>query len=570
MLVWEEFRSRSGRGLCRFDACMRRIQRQEWARFVQVWCKLEKDSDARVGEICAGLMLIWEGFRRRSERGVCRFGARMIRMQTQEWVRFVQFWCLNEKDSDARVVEVCAVLMLVWEGCRRTIGWGLCRFDACLRRIQTQEWVRFVQVWCLYKKNSEAGVGEVCAGLTRWEGFRRRSRWGLRRFDASMRRIQMQDWVRFVQVWCSYEKDLDAGVSEVCAGLVHAWEGFRRKSGWGLCRLDACMRRIQAQEWVRFVLVWCLYEKDSDAGWVRFVQVWCVYERDSDAGVGEVCAGLMLVWEGFWRRSGWGFCRFDARMRRIQTQEWLKFVQFWCLYEKDSDARLGEVCAGLMLVWEGFRSRSGWGLCRFDACMRRIQKQEWVRFVQVDACMRRIQTQEWVRFVQVWCKHEKDSDAGVGEVCAGFMPAWEGFRRKVGEVCAGLMLVWEGSDTRVGEVCAGLTLYWAGFRGRSGWGLCRFDASMRKNQMRVLVSFAQVSCKHKKDSNARVVEVCAVLMLVQEGFRRRSGWGLCRFDAYMRRIQTQEWVRFRQVWCLYEKDSNAGVDEVCAGLMLVW
>ena len=169
-------------------------------------------------------MLIWEVFRRRSERCVCRFGARMIRIQTQEWLRFVQFWCLNEKDSDARVVEFCVVLMLVWEGFRRTIGWGLCMFDAYLRRIQTQEWARFVQVWCKLEKDSDARVGEICAGLMLiWEGFRRRSGRGLCRFDASLRRIQMQEWVRFVQVWCSYEKDLDAGVSEVCAGLVHAW-----------------------------------------------------------------------------------------------------------------------------------------------------------------------------------------------------------------------------------------------------------------------------------------------------------------------------------------------------------
>ena len=157
----------------------------------------------------------------------------------------MQVWCKLEKDSDARVVEVCAVLMLVWEGFRRTIGWGLCRFDACMRRIQKQEWARFVQVWCLYEKTSEAGVGEVCAGLMRvWEGFRRRSGRGLCRFDASLRRIQMQEWVRFVQVWCSYEKDLDAGVGEVCAGLMQAWEGFRCKSGWDLCRFDAHMRKI--------------------------------------------------------------------------------------------------------------------------------------------------------------------------------------------------------------------------------------------------------------------------------------------------------------------------------------
>ena len=333
----------------------------------------------------------WEGFRRRSGRGLCRFDASLRRIQMQEWLRFVQFWCLYEKDSDARLVEVCAGLMREWEGFRRRSGRGLCRFDASLRRIQMQEWVRFVQVWCSYEKDLDAGVGEVCAGLMQaWEGFRCKSGWV------------------FVQFWCLYEKDSDARLVEVCAGLMLIWEGFRRRSGWGLCRFDAYLRRIQTQEWA------------------RFVQVWCKLEKDSDARVGEICAGLMLIWEGFRRRSGRGLCRFDASLRRIQMQEWLRFVQFWCLYEKDSDARLVEVCAGLMLVWEEFRSRSGRGLCRFDACMRRIQKQEWERFVQV------------------WCVYEKDSDAGVGVVCAGLMQAWEGFRCK------------------------------------SGWDLFRFDAHMRR------------------------------------------------------------------------------------------
>ena len=312
-------------------------------------------------------------------------------------MRFLQIWCTHEKDSDARVVENFAVLMLVWEGFRRTFGWVLCRFDACLRRIQTQEWVRFVQVWCFYEKKSEAGVGEVCAGLMRvWEGFRRRSGRGLCRFDASLRRIQMQEWVRFVQVWCSYEKDLDARVVENFAVLMLVWEGFRRMFGWVLCRFDACFRRIQTQEWV------------------RFLQVWCLYEKNSEAGVREVCAGLMRVWEGFRRRSGRGLCRFDASLRRIQMQEWVRFVQVWCSYEKDLDARVVENFAVLMLVWEGFRRMFGWVLCRFDAYLRRIQ------------------TQEWVRFLQVWCLYEKNSEAGVREVCAGLMRVWEGFRCKSG------------------------------------------------------------------------------------------------------------------------------------------
>ena len=277
MLVWEEFSSRSGWDFCRFDASMRKIQTQEWVRFAQVWCNHEKDSDARVAEICEGLMLIWEGFRRRSERDVCRFGARMRRIQTQEWVRLVHFWCLFEKDSDARVVEVCVVLMLVWEGFRRRSGWGLCRFDACMRRIQKQEWVRFAQVWCKHEKDSDAGVGEVCAGLMQaWEGFRCKSGRDLCRFDARMRKIQTQEWARCVQIWCTHEKDSDARVGEVCAGLMLVWERFRRR-------------------------------------------------------VGEVCAGLMLVWEGFRRRSGWDLCRFDACMRTIKTQEWMRFVQLWCV-----------------------------------------------------------------------------------------------------------------------------------------------------------------------------------------------------------------------------------------------
>ena len=279
-------------------------------------------------------MRLWEGFRRRIGRGLCRFDACMRRILTQEWMRFLKIWCTHEKDSGARVVENFAVLMLVWEGFRRTFGWVLCRFDACLRRIQTQEWVRFVQVWCLYEKKSEAGVGKVFAGLMRvWEGFRRRSGRGLCRFDASLRRIQMQEWVRFVQAWCSYEKDLDARVVENFAVLMLVWEGFRRTFGWVLCRFDACLRRIQTQEWV------------------RFVQVWCLNEKHSEAGVREVCAGLMHVWEGFRRRSGRGLCRFDASLRRIQMQEWVRFVQVWCSYEKDLDAGVSEVCAGLVLAW---------------------------------------------------------------------------------------------------------------------------------------------------------------------------------------------------------------------------
>ena len=175
--------------------------------------------------------------------------------------------------------------------------------------------------------------------------------------------------------------DSDAGVGEVCkwvdevsAGLMQPWKGFKRKSGWGLCRFDASMIMIHTQEWV------------------KFVQVWCFHEKDSDAGVVEVCAGLMHAWEGIRRKSEVGLCRFDSCLRRIQTQEWLRFAQLWCKYEKDSDARVDEVCAGLMRAWEGFKRKSGWSLCRFDACMRRIQ------------------TQEWARFVQVWCTHEKDSD----------------------------------------------------------------------------------------------------------------------------------------------------------------
>ena len=178
-----------------------------------------------------------------------------------------------------------------------------------------QEWVRFVQVWCLYEKDWDAGKGEVCAGLMKaWVRFRRKSGWGLCRFDACMRRNQMQEWLRFVQVKCLQEKDSEAGVVEVCACLMLAWEGSRRRSEWGLCRFDASMRRIQTQEWVIFF------------------------------------AGLMLAWEGFKRKSEWIFRRFDACMRRIQTQELVRFVQVWCLYEKDSDARVGEVCAGLMLA----------------------------------------------------------------------------------------------------------------------------------------------------------------------------------------------------------------------------
>ena len=59
-------------------------------------------------------------------------------------------------------------------------------------------------------------------------------------------------------------------------------------------------------------------------------------------------------------------------MLRIEVQEWVRFVQVWCLYEKVSDAGVGEVCAGLMQAWERFRHRSGWGLCRFDARMMHV------------------------------------------------------------------------------------------------------------------------------------------------------------------------------------------------------
>ena len=331
---------------------MVRPQTQEWVRFVQVkcshvkdldagvgelcagWCKHEKDSDARLVVICAGLMLVWEGFRRRSGRGLCRFDARMIKIQTQDWVKFA------------------AGLMQAWEGFRRNSGCRLCRFDACMRRIQTQEWARFVQVWCTHDKDSDAGVGEVCASLMQaWDGFRRRSGWNLCRFSARMRRIQTQEWVRFVQVFCSHVKVWDAGLSEVCAGLMQAWEGFRRKSVCGLCRFDACMRRIQTQEWA------------------RFVQAWCTHDNDSDAGVGEVCAGLMQAWDGFRRSIGRCLCRFYARMRRIKTQEWVRFVQVWCRHEIDSNA-------GVLM------------------------------------------------FVQVWCTHDKDSDAGVRDDCAGLIHTW--------------------------------------------------------------------------------------------------------------------------------------------------
>ena len=407
-------------------------------------------------------MRVRESFRSRSGWGLRRFDASMRRVQMQVWLRFVQVWCLYVKDSE-------------------------------------HDWVRFVQFWCLYEKDSEARLGEVCAGLMlEWEGFRRRRLRGLCRFDASMRRIQTQEWVGFVQVWWVYEKDSDAGVGEVCAGLMLVWEGFRRRSLWGLGGFDACMRKIQTQEWV------------------RFVQVWFKHEKDSDPRVGEVCAGLIQAWEGFWCKSGWGLCRFDA------------------FYEKDSEAGLGEVCAGLMLVWEGLRRRSLWGLCRFDACTRKFQKQEWVRFAQV------------------WCKHEKDSDASVVEICAGLMLVWEGFRARLGEVCAVLMLVWEG------------------FRGTIGWGLCRFDAGLRIIQTQEWARFVQVWCLYEKNSVAGVGEIFAGLMQAWERFRRRSGWGLRRFDASMRRIQMQDWLRFVQVWCSYEKDLDAGVSEVCAGLVHAW
>ena len=224
--------------------------------------------------------------------------------------------------------------MLVWEGIRCRSGWGLGRLNACMRRIQTQEWVRFVQVWCKHEKDSNARVSEFFAGLMlAWEGFKRKSEGVFGRFDDFIRRIQRQEGVRFVQVWCLYEKDSNARVREFLAGLMILWEGFRRKREWGLCRFDACMRRIQTLEWA------------------RFVQVWCLYEKYSDAGVCEVYAGLMLAWEGFKRKSEGVFGRFDDFMRRIQTREGVRFVQVWCLYEKDSDARMSEVCAGLMLVW---------------------------------------------------------------------------------------------------------------------------------------------------------------------------------------------------------------------------
>ena len=220
-----------------------------------------------------------------------------------------------------------------WEGSRRKSGCGLCRLDACLRRTQTQEWAMFVQVWCTHDKDSYAGVGEVCVRLTQaWEWFRRKSGCGLCRFDAFRRRIQTQEWTRFVRIWCLYKKDSVAGVGEVCAGLMRVWEGFRRRSGRGLCRFDARMIRIQTQEWV------------------RFVQVWCKHEMDSDAGVSEVCAGLMQALDGFRRRSGWCLCICGARMRKIQTQEWVSFVQVWCTHDRDSGAGVSEVCANLMLV----------------------------------------------------------------------------------------------------------------------------------------------------------------------------------------------------------------------------
>ena len=381
--AWEGFRRKSGCVLCMFDACLRRIQTQEWARFVQVWCFYEKDSDARADEVCAELTRVWEGFRHGSGWCFCMFYASMRMIQTQETVRFTQVWCFCEKGSDARVVgEVCAGLMLLREGFRRRSGWGLCTLEACVRRIKTQEWLCFVHVWCLSEKDSDARVGEVCAGLMLlWEGFRRTSGWGLCRIDACMRRIQTREWMMLLHVLCKHENDSDAGNGEVYAGLMLLWEGFRRKSGgWGLCSFDARTIRIQTQEWVMFA---------------------------------HVCA-----WEGFRRKSACVLCRFYASMRRIPTQEWLMFVQSWCRYEKDSDAGVGEVCAGFMQAWEGFRRRSGWCLCRAGADMRRIQ------------------TQEWVRFVQVWCTHDKDSDAGGGEVCAGLMLLREGFRRRIGWVCA--------------------------------------------------------------------------------------------------------------------------------------
>ena len=280
MQAWEGFRRQSGWGLCRFDACMwNGFRRSEWARFY------------------ADLMHAWEGFRRKSGWGLCRFDASMRWIQTQEWAMFVQFWCLYEKDSDTGMVEVCACFMQAGEGFRRSSGWCFCWFDARMIRIQTQEWVRFVQVFCSHVKVWDARLCEVCAGLMQaWEGFRRKSGCGLCRFDACMRRIQTQEWARFVQAWCTHDKDSDAGVGEVCAGLMQAWDGFRRSIGRCLCRFYAHMRRIKTQEWVRFVQVWCRHEIDSDSGVLMFVQVWCTHDKDSDAGVRDDCAGLILTW----------------------------------------------------------------------------------------------------------------------------------------------------------------------------------------------------------------------------------------------------------------------------------
>ena len=367
-----------------------------------------------VGDVCAHLVHVWEGFRLRNGSGLCRFDARMIEIQAQDWVRILQVWSMHEMDSDAGVGDVCAGLV-----------------HARMRRIQTQEWVRFVQVWCTHDRDSGAGVsdvcaclmlpgvGDVCADLVHvWEGFRHRNGSGLCRFYARMIWIQAQDWVRILQVWCMHEMDTDAGVGDVCADLVHVWEGFRHRNGLGFCRFDARMIGIQAQEWV------------------RFVQVWCMHEMDSDAGVGDVCADLVHVWEGFRHSNGLGLCRFGARMRRIQTQEWVRFVQVWCTHDRDSGAGVSDVCAGLMHAWDGFRRRSGRCLCRFGARMRWIQTQEWVRFVQIWCLYEKDSDTEWVRFVQVWCMHDKDSDAGLGDVCAGLMLPG------VGDVCAGLMHAW--------------------------------------------------------------------------------------------------------------------------------